>query len=87
MLEALGFKPVAEVHKVRRKSNIDWRDWQVEASLDEVQGAGTFVEFEVTCEDDRLDSARECIISLAASFGLTQSERRSYLELVLTGRK
>jgi adenylate cyclase class 2 len=83
LLEALAFKPVGEVRKVRRKAYIFWHDWKVEASLDEVHHAGTFVEFEVDCEEKDLDSARECILTLAESLGLTKSERRSYLSLVL----
>jgi adenylate cyclase class 2 len=86
LLEAVGFWPVAEVHKSRRKAAIPWQSRTVEASLDEVQGVGTFVEFELTAEESDVDAARSCIVSLAESLGLTQGERRSYLEMLLERR-
>ena len=55
----------------------------MEASLDEVEGVGTFVEFELVVEESGVEEAKACIQSLAQSFGLTQGERRSYLELLL----
>ena len=86
LLEAVGFRPVAEVRKSRRKAAIPWQGRQVEASLDEVDGVGTFVEFELVAEESEVEAARACIQSLAQSFGLTQGERRSYLELLLKGK-
>jgi adenylate cyclase, class 2 len=87
LLEAVGFRPVAEVKKSRRKAAIPWQGLTVEACLDEVDGAGTFVEFELVAGEGDLDAARACIQSLAQSLGLTQSERRSYLELLLKGKR
>ena len=49
-------------------------------------GVGTFVEFELVAEESEVEAARACIQSLAQSFGLTQGERRSYLELLLKGK-
>jgi adenylate cyclase class 2 len=86
LLEAVGFRPVAEVLKSRRKAAVDWQGRTVEVSLDEVQDAGTFVEFELVVDQAELEAAKACIISLAQSFGLTQGERRSYLEMVLEGK-
>ena len=51
LLEAVGFRPVGEVRKSRRKAEIPWQGRRVEASLDEVDGAGTFVEFELMAEE------------------------------------
>ncbi len=86
LLEAVGFRPVAEVRKLRRKAAVPWQGRAVEVSLDEVQGVGTFVEFEVIAEEADLEAAKACILSLADSLGLTQSERRSYLEMLLEGK-
>jgi adenylate cyclase class 2 len=86
LLEAIDFRPVAEVHKVRRKARIAWHGRDVEISLDEVHGVGTFVEFELVAEEDAVEAARNCIRSLAQSFNLIHGERRSYLELLLEGR-
>ena len=85
-MEAVGFRPVAEVRKSRRKAAVPWQGRAVEVSLDEVQGVGTFVEFEVIAEEADLEAAKACIISLAQSLGLTQGERRSYLEMLLEGK-
>jgi adenylate cyclase class 2 len=83
LLEAIGFRPVAEVRKRRRKAKIAWQGRMVEASLDEVDSLGTFVELELIASADDLESAQESILHLAAALGLSGSERRSYLELLL----
>jgi adenylate cyclase, class 2 len=87
LLEALGFRPVAEVRKERRKAHVDWQDRRVEISLDEVQEVGSYVELELVADDEGLASARACIAALAHELGLTASERRSYLELLLERRR
>jgi adenylate cyclase class 2 len=86
LLEAIGFRPVGEVRKSRRKAMVPWQGRQVEAALDEVDRLGTFVEFELVAEESDVEAARTCIQSLARSFGLTRGERRSYLELLLKGK-
>lgn len=86
LLQALGFQPVAHVRKTRSKAHLRWRDRDVEISLDEVDGVGTFVELELVCEEEELDATRARIISLAESLGLARSERRSYLELLMGGK-
>jgi len=83
LLEALGFQPVAEVRKSRRKADILWRDRRVEGSLDEVERLGTFAELELVVEDQDVEAAKACIASLAEKLGLGRGQRRSYLELLL----
>lgn len=83
LLEAVGFVPVAEVCKSRRKAFVEWQDRRIEASLDEVRQVGTFVELELMAEADGIESAKICINSLAQALELSGSERRSYLELLL----
>ncbi len=83
LLEALGFTPVAEVRKSRRKAEILWEDRRVEASLDDVERLGTFAELELVVESQGVEAAKACIASLAEALGLAGSERRSYLELLL----
>ena len=87
LLEVLGFRPVAEVRKQRRKAFIPWEDRRVEASLDEVDRVGTFVELELVVEPEEVEPAKACIASLAGQLGLAGSERRSYLELLLESEK
>lgn len=86
LIEALGFTPRAEVRKGRLKAKVPWHDRRIEASLDDVTGVGTFVELELMADESDLDAARATIASLAQHLGLTTSERRSYLELLLEGR-
>jgi adenylate cyclase class 2 len=81
LLEALGFQPVAEVRKSRRKAKIVWQGREVEGSLDEVEGVGSYFELEIIAESDGIEAAKACIESLAEKLGLETSERRSYLEL------
>jgi adenylate cyclase class 2 len=86
LVEALGFEPVGEVLKWRRKAKIHWQIREIECSLDEVQGLGSFCELELLADEAGLDAAKTCIASLAAELGLKQSERRSYLEMLLEAR-
>jgi adenylate cyclase class 2 len=83
LLKMLGFSPVAEVRKSRRKAGVAWQGRQIEASLDEVERLGTFAELELVVEENDLEPAKACIASLAAALGLVGGQRRSYLELLL----
>ena len=83
ILEVLGFVAVGEVRKSRRKARIVWQDRQVEGSLDEVDRLGTFAELELVVDAEEVDAAKACIASLAEALGLADSQRRSYLELLL----
>jgi adenylate cyclase class 2 len=83
LLEAMGFTPLAEVRKTRRKARRAWQGREVEISLDEVVGLGSFVELETLCDVGQLPQAKQCLESLAAALGLSGGERRSYLELLL----
>ena len=85
ILEALGFTPVGEVCKYRRKAYVPWQGRQIEVSLDDVVDVGTFVELELLAEEQEVDAAKASIKSLADALELAGSERRSYLELLLEG--
>lgn len=85
LLEALHFAPVADVRKLRRKAFVSWEGRTVEVSLDRIEGLGDFVELELVVDKAELETAKAVIASLAVRLGLSQSERRSYLELLLTG--
>jgi adenylate cyclase class 2 len=87
LLMVLGFQEVASVHKTRRQVSIPWRGAHVIGAFDEVPPLGCFAELELTTEQDGLDAARAAIASLAAELGLHDSERRSYLELLLESRQ
>jgi adenylate cyclase class 2 len=86
LLEALGFRAVAEVRKQRRITHLDWQSFPVEVALDDVEGVGRFIELEVAAEPAAADAARAALASLAEHLGLHANERRSYLELLLLSR-
>ena len=83
LLEALSFRPVREVAKTRTPGVLDWQGRHIEIALDEVARVGLFVEIELVTHEEDADGAREAIKSLADQLGLTRSERRSYLEMLL----
>src|SRR5262249_1309208 len=87
LLEALGFRPVANVANLRPSGNLDGEGHDVEIALEHMAEVGMFVEIELTADDDTLDAARDCLASLAAKLELRMPERRSYLEMLLERRE
>jgi len=87
LLESLGFRPVAEVRKRRRKASIAWQGREVAVALDDVDQLGTFVELELVTSRDDIEPAKAILRSLADALGLAGGERRSYLELLLARRR
>jgi adenylate cyclase class 2 len=85
MLTALGFREVATVRKERRTADWESEGRTVEIALDRVEGVGQFCEIELSADEADLPAARQALSSLAAQLGLRESERRSYLELLLRG--
>ncbi len=83
LLKRLGYRHVAVVRKQRRIYHLEKDGFSLEACLDEVEGLGHFVELEILAPEDRLEDARALLMKVAAELGLAQSERRSYLELLL----
>jgi adenylate cyclase class 2 len=83
LLDALGFRPVAEVEKMRRTATLIYHEREVEVALDLVTGLGEFVELEVVADEDDLAAARQAINDLAAELALSEPERRSYLEMIM----
>ena len=90
ILSSLGFAAVATVRKQRTLWHLQFNDQHVEAALDSVEQLGPFVELEVICEatngggdDPAVRRAQAAIGQLADQLDLRESERRSYLELLL----
>jgi|Deesub1362A_J573_1020465.scaffolds.fasta_scaffold02674_1 adenylate cyclase class 2 len=75
----LGFKPVAEVRKVRRI----YRVGDVVICIDRVEGVGEYVEIEI--EDESIN-AKEKLFKIAEKLGYSRHEsiRESYLEMLIT---
>ena len=82
-LLALGFRAVREVRKERRIGQFEWQGFAVEASLDQIDGLGDFLEIEISAEEQQMEAARDSLVALADELGLGTPERRSYLEMVL----
>jgi adenylate cyclase class 2 len=78
ILVRLGFRIVAKVTKRRKEYLLDG----VTVSLDSVEGLGDFVELELQGED--AEQGRKKIERLRDELGLVGSERRSYLEMILS---
>jgi adenylate cyclase class 2 len=87
ILRNLSFTPASIVRKTRRTAELTRDGFAVEIALDDVRKVGTFVELEIAITDDtQADSAKAVLAILATDLGLTEVERRSYLELVLALR-
>ena len=84
MMKCLGFRFVREVRKMRREFALN-RDHRVlhELALDEVPELGCFLEIELLADDEDRESAESAVWDLARSLGLTASEPRSYLDLLI----
>ena len=76
---------MSEVHKRRRKAYVDWQGRNVEVSLDEVSGLGTFVELELVVDEKELDMARECIANLGRKIG-SRAKRTAKLPVPAAGK-
>ncbi len=83
LLKQLGYRPVAIVHKQRRVYRLHRNGFAMEICLDEVENVGTFAELEIQAPEEMLAAARKELLDASRDLGLTRSERRSYLELLL----
>jgi adenylate cyclase class 2 len=83
MLRLLGFRVVREVRKRRTGLTLHYAGRDVELTLDDVAGLGTFAELETLVEDDQTGPARDDLLRLADELGLSGQERRSYLQLLI----
>jgi len=83
ILSALGFRAMQAVVKRRREVSIEHGGITITGALDEVDGLGTFVELEIVADAGQVEPAKANIAELAGRLGLSNPERRSYLELLL----
>lgn len=83
MVRLLGFRFVREVRKTRRNLSLAWQGHQFELAVDDVPPLGTFLEIELIAESGQREQAEKAVWELAHSLGLSVSEKRSYLDLLL----
>jgi adenylate cyclase class 2 len=81
LLEALGYRPLAVVDKVRRTYRME----DVTLCLDEVEGLGGFLELEILVPAEEGREEAVCrLLALLDGLGISRDRlsRRSYLELL-----
>jgi adenylate cyclase class 2 len=87
VLKHLGYREVAVVRKHRRSYHLHRDGYDMEVCLDDVEGLGRFAEVEVLAPEAELQPANAALECVAGALGLTASERRSYLEMLLAQRE
>jgi adenylate cyclase class 2 len=87
LLTHLGYRFVSVVRKRRTLFHLRREGYDLEVCLDDVEGVGRFAELEIQAPESELERGRGVLQRAAAELGLTASERRSYLEMLLTGGK
>jgi adenylate cyclase class 2 len=83
LVEQLHYRPVAVVRKQRRSYELQRDGFDLHVSLDDVEGVGRYAEVEIVAEETRSDAAKQVVLKIADELGLVNSERRSYLQLLL----
>jgi adenylate cyclase class 2 len=87
LLTNLGYRAVAVVRKQRQIYHLERDGFALEACLDQVDEVGRFAELEILAPEEQLETARGVLLHTATELGLTGSERRSYLEMLLEKRR
>lgn len=82
-LQTLGFIYVHSVVKQRRKGKLVFQDQTVEVALDEVEGLGLFIEFEIVTGEEELKAATDLLVRLSESLSLGDGITVGYLDLLL----
>jgi adenylate cyclase class 2 len=84
ILIELSFKPVLEVEKTRLVYSTAYLGFPIVVSVDSIKGLkDTYIELEMHAEEDDFADAKRAVLALADMLELKDSERKSYLELVL----
>jgi adenylate cyclase, class 2 len=83
LVQHLGYRPTAVVKKRRTGYDFERGGFLLHACCDDVEKLGRFVEIEIVTEPARRQQAEQVLVDVAREMGLSASERRSYLEMVL----
>jgi adenylate cyclase class 2 len=83
ILECLKYRATAVVRKQRVAYHLDRGGFALEVTLDDVAEVGKFIEVEIQAPPESLEAGRAVLLQVVADLGLTQTERRSYLEMLL----
>lgn len=83
LLEALGFVPGGNVHKIRRYGSHSFQGFRFDVTLDTLPVlSDRYVELETVVPAVQVEAARGALFEFAQSLDLTESVRASYLSLV-----
>jgi adenylate cyclase, class 2 len=83
LFQELGYRPVAIVQKRRKIFELERGGFTLHFCLDDVEGVGRYVEIEIVADESQYTNARDVLQKAAAEMGFGQSERRSYLSMLL----
>jgi adenylate cyclase class 2 len=83
LLTCLGYRPVAVVRKQRSVYHLQRDGFRLEVCLDTVIDLGRFVEVEIVAPEDDQAHAQQVLQNVAHALALKQTERRSYLEMLV----
>ena len=86
LVQHLGYRPTAVVRKRRTCHDLTRDGFALQVCCDEVEKLGAFVEVEIVASPADKPRAEATLQAVAADLGLTNSERRSYLEMLLSQR-
>lgn len=86
ILQSLGYKPSGVVEKQRRVYQLPLGEFEAEICLDMVSELGRFVELELVVDEHKVAAARDALLELGHKLGLSEPERRSYLEMMILNR-
>ncbi|MBI3824017.1 MAG: class IV adenylate cyclase [Planctomycetes bacterium] len=83
LVQHLGYRPTAVVKKRRTIHEFARDGFNLQVCCDEVETLGRFVEVEIVAEPSDRQRAEAVLMAVARDLGLSVSEPRSYLEMVL----
>ena len=83
LLAHLGYRAVAVVRKMRVCYYFERGDFGLQVCLDEVDEVGRYVEVEIVAPKAQKAAAEKVLLEVVADLELKNSERRSYLEMLL----
>jgi adenylate cyclase class 2 len=84
LVQQLGYRPTAIVRKRRTIFETTRDGFAMQICCNEVETLGSFVEVEIIAPPQDKPRAEAVLQAAAAELGLSRSERRSYLEMVLS---
>ena len=86
LFRELGYRSVAVVRKRRAVYELEREGFTLHFCFDDVEGVGRFAEIEIVAEEANYERARTLLLRVAGEMGFGESERRSYLQMLLAAR-